>query len=533
MAAPPVVIAVPPTEAAAPAARRHARFNFDSMDPDVTRRPSFDDVGEFSLSPTARVSQEHVDVVEPGVAEDTKDAKGATFTEGNTAAPSIIGDSSMKKNKDHDPDDFNEKLRTKLEQGIKEQEGDDEFIEGGFRGWIVTIGCSMLVSVTLGWGLCWGVFQEYYRTNLFPNTPQATLSLIGSLSGTVMTLIVFPLGKLGDYYGYKPFLIVGCYVAVLAMFTAAWSHTVWQFAITQASGVLQGIACGFIFPMVTAIPAQYFKRKRGFALGIVMGGSTLGGGIASIIVRTLLTKVGLRNTLLIYTGIHFVIVTIGLLAVRERKIDGQPIRKPSKVVWYDKELLHDKVFWGVVAGLFFSVFGYLPAVFYLVTYAKDTLPGLSPSLTVLPVTLLNIAATCGRIGVGIAADKIGPTNAFIISVTFAGLAQLLIWNFAASYAAVIAFSIICGAFGGCFVSLTGPVAAHVFGAERLAGLSGLLTLFNTPGNVAAAPLAGVIFAASGGNWHALIAYSGSVQIIAGACMLYVRLKREPRIFAIY
>lgn len=164
--------------------------------------------------------------------------------------------------------------------------------------------------------------------------------------------------------------------------------------------------------------------------------------------------------------------------------------------------------------------GYLPAVFYLVTYAKDTLSGLSPSLTVIPVTLLNIAATCGRIGVGVAADKIGPTNAFIVSVTFAGLAQLLIWNFAKSYAAVIAFAIICGAFGGCFVSLTGPVAAHVFGAEKLAGLSGLLTLFNTPGNVAAAPLAGIIFSASGGNWHALIAYSGSVQILAGACMLY-------------
>ena len=28
--------------------------------------------------------------------------------------------------------------------------------------------------------------------------------------------------------------------------------------------------------MITAIPAQYFKRKRGFAIGLVMSGSTLG-----------------------------------------------------------------------------------------------------------------------------------------------------------------------------------------------------------------------------------------------------------------
>lgn len=124
--------------------------------------------------------------------------------------------------------------------------------------------------------------------------------------------------------------------------------------------------------MVTAIPAQYFRRKRGLATGIVMAGSTLGrssdsshsvvaesmrpgGGIASIIVRTLLTKVGLRNTLLIYSGIHFVVVTLGLLVVSERKVNGHSLRKRSPVVWYDKELLHDKVFWGVVGGLFFSV----------------------------------------------------------------------------------------------------------------------------------------------------------------------------------
>lgn len=283
--------------------------------------------------------------------------------------------------------------------------------------------------------------------------------------------------------------------------------------------------------MVTAIPAQYFKRKRGFALGIVMGGSTFGGGIASVIVRALLTKLGLRNTLLVYTGIHFVVVTISLCLIRERpRVRG---RKPAKVVWYDAALLHDRVFWGVVMGLALSVFGYLPAVFYLVTYTKETLPDISTSLTVLPVTMFNIVSTCGRIGIGFAADKIGPTNAFIIAVAFAGLAQLLIWNFAHNFAAILAFAAICGGFGGSFVSLTGPVAAHVFGAERLAGLSGLITLFNTPGNAAAAPLAGVIFSSSGGNWHALIAYSGTVQLASAACMLYARLQREPRVFAIY
>ena len=43
------------------------------------------------------------------------------------------------------------------------------------------------------------------------------------------------------------------------------------------------------------------------------------------------------------------------------------------------------------------------------------------------------------------------------------------------------FAILYGFFCGCFLSLVSAVAAKVYGAERLAGLSGLLLLFNAPG----------------------------------------------------
>lgn len=43
------------------------------------------------------------------------------------------------------------------------------------------------------------------------------------------------------------------------------------------------------------------------------------------------------------------------------------------------------------------------------------------------------------------------------------------------------FAILYGFFCGCFLSLVSAVAAKVYGVERLAGLSGLLLLFNAPG----------------------------------------------------
>ncbi len=45
----------------------------------------------------------------------------------------------------------------------------------------------------------------------------------------------------------------------------------------------------------------------------------------------------------------------------------------------------------------------------------------------------------------------------------------------------MAFAILYGFFCGCFLSLVSAVAAKVYGVERLAGLSGLLLLFNAPG----------------------------------------------------
>lgn len=43
------------------------------------------------------------------------------------------------------------------------------------------------------------------------------------------------------------------------------------------------------------------------------------------------------------------------------------------------------------------------------------------------------------------------------------------------------FAVLYGFFCGSFLSLTPAVAARLYGADRLAGLSGLLLLFNVPG----------------------------------------------------
>lgn len=264
-------------------------------------------------------------------------------------------------------------------------------------------------------------------------------------------------------------------------------------------------------------------------MGVVVAGCSLGGAVASLIMYKLLATLGYRKTFAIYSAIDAVVFAVALMLVKERR----PACKRPEIVWVDRSFFQDPVFWSLGMCFLFTVFGYLSPIFFLPTYVLDKLPGTSDFLSTLPLTLLNLSAAIGRTSVGFIADRIGPVNALFIAVLISGLAQILIWNFVTTYAGIIAFGIIYGFFCGCFISLSPAVAAQFWGADRLGGLSGLMIFFNLPGNAAGAPIGGAILQASGGNWQAVSSYSGVMQIVGAALLLYARFKREPRIVAVY
>jgi nitrate/nitrite transporter NarK len=124
----------------------------------------------------------------------------------------------------------------------------------------------------------------------------------------------------------------------------------------------------------------------------------------------------------------------------------------------------------------------------LSVYTREKAPNLSQTLFTLPITVCNFSAALGRVLVGFASDHLGPTNTFIIAITVSGLLQAVMWNFAYSYATIMAFSMLYGFWGGCFVSLLAPVAAQLFGHKQLANVSGLLALTYMPGELSLASI---------------------------------------------
>ncbi|CAE6419182.1 unnamed protein product [Rhizoctonia solani] len=426
------------------------------------------------------------------------------------------------------------------------QVGEDEFVEGGLEGWKVIIGCALIAAPTVGWNLLWGVFQAYHSKVLLKGTPDATLSAIGAVQNSLMTALAFVTGKLGDKYGYRRFIASGCVIAFLGQLCASWCHELWSIFLTQ--GVMQGLGCGLLLPMIFAIPSQWFRRHRGVATGIVVAGSSLGGAVSSLVVQAMLDHLGFHKTLLIYSFVQGVTMLVGFSLIKTRFPASQLQNRDRKIAWVDKQYFKDPVFWSFWVALLFAVFGYMSPFIYISVYTREKIPNISNQLANLPISIMSFASAIGRTTVGLTGDRIGFVNAFILAIFLSSFCQAVLWNVAAeSYPGIMVFSILFGLTGPCFISLVTPVAVTLYGTHNLATLTGLLNVSNMPGtqsfyqielcltrftgSLSGPPIGGVILENSGRNWHALAAYSGVIQFVGVLCMLYARFKREPRIFA--
>ncbi|KAG8756956.1 hypothetical protein FRC12_010420 [Ceratobasidium sp. 428] len=273
-------------------------------------------------------------------------------------------------------------------------------------------------------------------------------------------------------------VVLGCFIMSSSDSNELTQILAWQ-------GILQGLANGLALPFIFAYPSQWFKRRRGLASGIVAGGSSFGGGASTLILRAMLTRLAFRDALIIYAGIHFVLLSIAVCLIKEGP--GVVVMRTTRTEsrWVDKDLLRDPVFWCATMSLCLSVFGFLSPYFLMPTYAISLIPSLTPQYSVLPMSIMNFMSALGRSLVGFLADLIGPANAFILAVTISALSQLVIWNFAYNYATIMVFSVI--------------FAAQLFGTSNLAGLVGTFTFLITPGDLAGTPIAGIILNATGRN----------------------------------
>lgn len=178
-------------------------------------------------------------------------------------------------------------------------------VDGGLKAWSTVTGCFLAFFASFGFVTAFGVFQSYYES-ILPDHSPAEVSWIGSFQLWCITGMAIPSIVMNAHLGLYWTLAVSTFLTVFGVMMASLSTLYYQLLLSH--GVCTGIGIGLTFLPVVTLPNQWFSKHRGLAVGIAIGGSSVGGVIWPIVANQLLNV----NRV----GYPWTMRTIGFIQVR-------------------------------------------------------------------------------------------------------------------------------------------------------------------------------------------------------------------------
>ncbi|KAF8647499.1 hypothetical protein AX16_006704 [Volvariella volvacea WC 439] len=397
------------------------------------------------------------------------------------------------------------------EKGQADSTGVDDYPDGGFRAWSIVFGAGCNVFATFGYVNSWGVFQAYYKTDILVNTPPSSIAWIGSLQYSLVFLPGLVVGRLFDLGYFRSILLTSSALLVIATFLVAQCETYWQFLLCQGFAV--GVASGGIFAPTGAVIAHWFKKRRGFAMGLVAVGSSVGGTVLPIAIRSLIPLVGFAWTMRI-TGFILLFVLGVANVILKRRLP------PSDV---PGGLLNLKAFkYAPYTVYAISAFVGFLGIYTVLTYAdvSATSLGIDPEFAFYLVSIINASSLFGRYTAGVICDIIGPMNVMIPFTAASGILTYA-WPFARTKTTLIVVTVLYGFSSGSYVSLISNPLMEMGKTEDVGRRLGMFMSILAMGALIGPPISGAINSATGG-FEIVGYYAGSAVLVGVVLMCIAR-----------
>lgn len=365
-----------------------------------------------------------------------------------------------------------------------------------------------------------GVFQDYYSTDLLSDVSDSSISWIGSVHACLLCLMGFAIGPLFDVgYAYA-LLYVGSFLIVFGMFMTSLCTEYWQVMLAQ--GVCIGIGSGCLFIPSVGIVSTYFSTRKALATGLSVSGSSVAGVIYPIVFSQLQPKIGFPWAARVIA--FMMLATLGLAV----KVFHVRVLPPEKRRLMDLGAFRELPYTAFNVLVFFTSVGLYVPYFYISSYASSY-SIMGPDLAFYLVPILSAGSAFGRILPNFFADKTGPLNMLIVCNGCAAIVAYC-WLAISNTPGVIVFCVLYGFFSGTFVSLQ-PTAVvtlspslGVFGTRM-----GMNTCFCGLGILVGNPVAGAIM--GGGCWLGTVLFCACCLTLGTAFAVVARLARSRSITA--
>ncbi|OAA72004.1 Major facilitator superfamily domain, general substrate transporter [Akanthomyces lecanii RCEF 1005] len=394
----------------------------------------------------------------------------------------------------------------------------DSTVPDGGHGWVVIGACAVVSFWLTGVNYSWGVMQSALVDQGLGSP--STLSFIGSIPATLISVMAMLNARIIRRIGTRWTAVAGisiiCLAQILSSFT---TESVPGLYVT--AGVMLGVGMSLCFTVCSVTPAQYFKRRRGLANGLVFAGGGLGGAIITIVEGILIQRFGVAWA---YRVMGLATFATGLPAaffIKERSA----VAVVGTIEW---RLFRDVRFSLMFVAGAIATFPLLVPAFFLPLYSSSL--GLSASTGAALLAGFNFSSAVGRILCGLLSDKAGPINTMFGCLLVSSLGMLVLWPTSTTVGPLAVFAVVNGAANGGFFSTIPTVVGNVFGSARVVVALGMIVTGWAGGYLMGAPIAGYILDAYGGQAGGLHAYrpamfyAGSLALAAAVLVGFIRFR---------
>ncbi|KAI7219170.1 MFS general substrate transporter [Hortaea werneckii] len=408
------------------------------------------------------------------------------------------------------------------------------------------------------WGIvnAYGSYASYYMQHLLPGRDILLLNLVGATQSSIVLFLSAPVGRFLDAGHIRKLLIIGTVLLTIASYVLSTVNGQGDFGqgnyglIWLTQGLLSGLGMACFFVSSSQVVATWFKKKKGFAIGVVASGASIAGLVYPVMLKFLISSEGFNNAQRYVSTLTTATCILTIFIARPNP--EHIVRKPEKWrfgVFIDMHAFQNQAFNWMTASICFLFFGFYAVFFNLEEWAareglgyRDSTPsgfniGLENEVhhdairTFYLLAIMNGSSTLGRLSSSYLCDLFGALNVHAVVTFVASMLCLVLWTLAKTVPAAIAFVVTFGVFSGAVIGLPPASMAYLLGPNpeaqaRLGQWTGMM--YSAAGIFAlTGPLiAGHLISAYGNNFLTVQLWSGACMMLSAGCMAIAIIYRH-------
>ncbi|KZL81375.1 mfs monocarboxylate [Colletotrichum incanum] len=387
--------------------------------------------------------------------------------------------------------------------------------------WLCVAGSFMFLYPSYGFMQSVGTVQSYLQLNQLSAYSSRDLGWISGIFTSLGLLLGIQAGPLMDAYGTKLLAPISVVLYVPVFFVMGECTEYWHFILCL--GVLGGIGGALTSTVAVAVIGKLFNRRKGLAMGVALSGSSFGGVTISMMLRSILPRLGWQWSMRIMGFLVLGIMILGAICFLpyprlSAPVSGAPVGKTGAML--DFSAFQSPPFGFMTMGLFllefvlFGITGLLPTFAITVGFGSDV--GFSL------VAILNGTSCFGRIMTGVIGDKLGHLNILLamISITIVFTGVVFVPFGTKHIGALYAFAALWGYGSGSFLSSTPVCLGKTCEPKDYGRYLGTMNFFVSFSLLVTVPIGGQMLESMGGT--ALSGFYLAVIFLGGVCFFAAR-----------